>query len=472
MINYESASEPHHPRRDVPKIKRGQRSTRLSAPEQLVGSFLLLILIGAVGLMVLPGLYTSERLSWSDAFFIATSAVCVTGLTTVDTGTFYTIWGQAFILLMIQLGGLGMLTLATFIISALGGRPSLRAELVIAGTPESLPHFPTRRLVVDILKFTLVCESMGAVVLFLLWAPKLGWQAAIWPALFHSVSAFCNAGFSTHSDSLMSFAESSPTLAVISLLIVIGGLGFITLEELFRYFVKRDPHIRRISVHTKLVLSAAAILILLPIACFAIFEWNGALARLSVLDKLANACFMSITPRTAGFHTIDYGQASESTNLLTMLLMTIGGAPGSTAGGMKTTTFMLLVLLAIHKLRGRSFVTFAGRSIPEKTVNHATGLFVIMMAFSMFGVFALQIVDEPLGKDHQLFHRAFEVISAVNTVGLSMGVTSELHVPAKLILMVIMFVGRLGPIALFAAIESRFADRCEFRMATEDVIIG
>lgn len=472
MVSHESTSEFHHPRRDVPKIKRGQRSSRLSAPEQLVGSFLLMILIGALGLMVLPGLYTAERLSWSDAFFIATSAICVTGLTTVDTGTDFTIWGQAFILLMIQLGGLGMLTLTTFIISALGGRPSLRAELVIASTPGGLPHIPTRRLVTDIFKFTFICELIGALLLYLLWGPKLGWREAVWPAIFHSVSAFCNAGFSTHSDSLMSYSGSSLTLAVVSSLIVIGGLGFITLEELYQYFIKRDSRIRRISVHTKLVLSSAALLIILPVACFAVFEWNGALAKLSTIDKISNSFFMTITPRTAGFNAVDYSQTSQSTNLLTMLLMTIGGAPGSTAGGMKTTTFMLLVLLALHKLRGRSFVTFAGRSIPGKTVNHATGLFVIMMAFSIFGVFALQMVDDPLGKDQQLFHRAFEVVSAVNTVGLSMGVTPELGVSAKLILVVIMFVGRLGPIALFAAIESRFTDRYEFRMAKEDVIIG
>jgi trk system potassium uptake protein len=472
MIPHDTLPESHFPRRDVPKIRRSHRSARLSASEQLVASFLLMIVVGTIGLMFLPGLYTGERLSWSDAIFIATSAICVTGLSTVDTGTFFTFWGQAFVLLMIQLGGLGMLTLTTFVISAFGGRPSLRAELAIVGTPESLPHFPTRRLVVDILRFTFFCELVGATVLYLLWGPQLGWLEAVWPAIFHAVSAFCNAGFSTHSDSLMSFSQSPLTIGVISALIVTGGLGFITLEELYRYFVKRDPMVRRISVHSKLVLTAAVVLIFSPVACFAVFEWNGSFAGMAPLNKIVNAFFMSITPRTAGFHTIDYGQASESTNLLTMLLMAIGGAPGSTAGGMKTTTFMLLVLLAFHKLRGRTFVTFAGRSIPQKTVSHATGLFVIMIALSIFGIFAIQLIDAPLGKDNLLFHRAFEVVSAVNTVGLSMGITSQLPIPAKLILVLIMFVGRLGPIALFAAIESRFTDRYEFRMAKEDVIIG
>lgn len=462
--------EVHHPRRDIPKVKQSHRSSRLTSSERLVGSFLGLILVGTLGLMVLPGLYTNERLGLVDALFIATSAICVTGLSTVDQGTHFTVWGQVYLLVMIQLGGLGILTFATFIISALGGRPSLRSEGAISNSV-TLPHVPTRSVVIDIILFTLVCEAAGAIALWLTWMPEKGGLESIWPAIFHSVSAFCNAGFSTYSDSMMNFKESPATLAVISLLIIAGGIGFVVHEELYRYFIKRDPTIRRISIHSKLVLISTLFLILVPVIGFAIFEWKHSFAGLSSSDKISNAIFMSVTSRTAGFNSIEYGTASESTNLLTMLLMTIGGSPGSTAGGIKTTTFVLLGLLAWAKLRGRA-VAFGGRSIPQKTVNHATGLFVIMTTLTLVGVFALQLIDDPLGSDKKLFHRAFEVCSAVNTVGLSMGITNELPAAAKLVLVALMFIGRLGPLAFFAAIESRIADRLTFRMATEDVIVG
>jgi trk system potassium uptake protein TrkH len=254
-------------------------------------------------------------------------------------------------------------------------------------------------------------------------------------------------------------------------LIVVGGIGFVVHEELYRFFIKRDPNIRRVSVHTKLVLTTTGFLIVLPVIGFTCFEWKQAFAGWSTLDKLANASFMSVTARTAGFNSINYANASESTNLLTMLLMAIGGSPGSTAGGMKTTTFVLLGLLAWAKLRGRN-VSFGGRSIPQKTINHATGLFVIMTTITLVGVFLLQLIDNPIGSDKQLLHRAFEVCSAVNTVGLSMGITDRLSAGAMLLLVALMFIGRLGPIAFFAAIESRLADRTAIRMASEDVIVG
>jgi trk system potassium uptake protein TrkH len=472
MNNRSSKHEFHYPRRDIPKVKQSQRPLRLTSSEQLVISFLGMIAVGTLGLLVLPGLYTGPRLGFIDALFIATSAICVTGLCPVETGIYFTFWGQLYLLVMIQFGGLGMLTFATFIISAFGGRPSLRSEVAISAGPGAMPHFPIRALVIDIILFTLICEMGGAIALLLTWGPKMGWVESIWPAIFHSVSAFCNAGFSTfEKNSLMNFADSPATLAIVSCLIIVGGIGFVVHEELYRYFIKRDPSIRRISIHTKMVLIATAFLIVVPVIGFAFFEWQQTLANLTPLNKIANSIFMSVTPRTAGFNSIDYGQASESTNFLTILLMSIGGSPGSTAGGIKTTTFVLLGLLAWGKLRGRA-VSFGGRSISQKALNHATGLFVIMTTITLAGVFVLQVIDNPVGSDKQLIHRAFEVCSAVNTVGLSMGITDKLPGAAKLVLVALMFIGRLGPLAFFAAIESRIADRLTFRMATEDVIVG
>ncbi len=437
-----------------------------------VGSFVLLIILGTIGLKIYPPFYTGDPLNWCDALFTTTSAACVTGLIVEDTATYFTFAGQVYVLLLIQLGGLGMLTFASLIITALGGRPSLRSELAVAGSRDAHPHIPAKRIMIDILKFTFICESIGAIALYLLWAPQFGWKESIWPAIFHSVSAFCNAGFSTNTDSLISHANSSLTLLVISALIVVGGIGFIVMEELSLFFFNRTQQLKRISTHTKIVLLATGLLVVIPGFWFAFFEWNRTLNDLSVADKISNALFMSVTPRTAGFNAVDYGQASDSTNLLTILLMIIGGSPGSTAGGLKTTTFVLLLLLAWSRIRGRRVAIFFDRSIPENTIQQAMGLFIIIAGLTIVGVFLTQLFDDPFGNDHRIFHRVFEVVSAFNTVGLSMGITAQLTDGAKLTLVLMMFVGRVGPLAVYAAFESRFAKRTDYRLANEDVIIG
>jgi trk system potassium uptake protein len=466
-------SSPKPTRRwDLPRITGRKGSSELSSAEMFVGSFVLLILIGTLGFFVLPGLYTGPKLSFVDALFTSTSAICVTGLIVVDTATYFTFWGQLYILVLIQLGGLGMLTFASMIIAAMGGRPSLKAEEAIEGSKRTLPNVPAKKLILDIVKFTIICESIGAICLYCLWAPKLGWIEAIWPSIFHSISAFCNAGFSTNTDSLMSHANSTATLMVIAILILTGGIGFITLEELSLHWKKGRKPLKRISTHTKLVLVGTAVLTFVPAFWFVFFEWNHSFAQLSLFDKIGNSVFLSVTPRTAGYNAIDYRYATDSTNLLTMLLMMIGGSPGSTAGGMKVTTFMLMILLAWSKFRGRSSVIFFDRSIPEKTVEQATGLFVIMVTITIMGVFGLHVFDPKLSFENPFLVRVFEVISAINTVGLSIGVTPQLSAGSKLLLVIIMVIGRVGPLALAAAFEARFVKRMDYRLASEDVLIG
>lgn len=463
---------PGRRRWDLPTGARRKRFSELSSAEQFVLSFVLLIVLGTLGFKVLPGLYQADSLSVTDALFTATSAICVTGLIVVDTETYFTFWGQAYILLLIQFGGVGVLTFASLIISALGGRPSLRAEQAIAGSQHSIADVPAKKMIIDILKFTFLCEAAGALVLFLLWGPSMGWSKAIWPAIFHSVSAFCNAGFSTNSASLMPHSNSAATLLTISALIILGGIGFVVMEELSAYFSASSKRLHRLSTHTKLVLWGTAFLVIAPVFAFAVFEWDKTLAQHSWGDKIANAVFLSVTPRTAGFNAIDYGKATDSTNFLTILLMTIGGSPGSTAGGMKTTVFMLLALMAWSRFRGKHGVIIFDRSIPESTIQQAMGLFVVMLALSILGVLLLQATDDPLSQDHQIFQRAFEVSSAINTVGLSMGITAALSTPAKWVLVMLMFIGRVGPLALSAAVDSRLAEREHYRLAQEDVIIG
>lgn len=443
---------------------------RLTAPQLFVASFLLLVGLGTLGLKLLPGLYTGAPLGWLDALFTATSAVCVTGLIVVDTATYFTPAGQAFLLLLIQLGGLGIIAFTTLIIVALGRRLSLRQEAL--SSYEVAPHVDYQLLTRDVVRFTFGIEAAGALLLYLLWAPRLGWAEAAWPALFHSVSAFCNAGFSTFSESLIGFQDAPLTLLLVAALIVLGGLGFLTLEELMlRRRQRRFGRTLRLSLHSRLALATTAALLLGGWVAFALFEWTHTLAGLPLPDRLANALFLSVTPRTAGFNSIDYAHASDSTNFLTILLMSVGGSPGSTAGGLKTTTFALLGLLAWSRFRGHAIASLWGRSVPEETIQRAVGLAVVAFTLVTACIFVLT-VSEPAGGEAFLAHM-FEAASAFNTVGLSMGITGGLTEVGKAAIALLMFLGRVGPLTFAAAVAlSSPTGTAEFRYAYEDVVVG
>ncbi len=410
-------------------------------------------------------------MSWLDALFTSTSAVCVTGLIVEDTAVFFTPLGQGFILLLIQLGGLGILTFASLIIMALGQRLSLRTEASSIVTPESAMHLAGRNITRDIVRFTFLFEAIGALALYALWIPKFGWKGAAWPAIFHSVSAFCNAGFSTFSDSLMSFQRSPGILMVITLLILAGGLGFLTHTEIWYWFVSwKKRNAFRISLQSRLVIFVTLLLTVAATPLFAMFEWNNCFAGLSVGDKITNSILMSVTPRTAGFNSIDYGKATDSANLLTIMLMTVGGSPGSTAGGVKTTTIALMGLLAWSRLRGSEATNCNGRSVPEETTSRAVGLFVIAIGFSIASVFLLSATEQPTNRG--LTEHMFEVSSAVNTVGLSMGLTGKLTVAGRCLIILMMFLGRVGLLTLAATLTVPRSKAAKFRYAYEDVVVG
>lgn len=446
---------------------------RLSPAQLFVGSFALLIVLGTMALRWLPGLYVGESLSWLDALFTATSAICVTGLIVVDTAVYFTFWGQALLLLMIQLGGLGMLTLTSMIIISLGRRLSLRQEALYTGPMEGAPYVDPQRLIFDVIRFTLVFEAIGAMALYALWIPQFGWQDAAWPAVFHSVSAFCNAGFSTFSDSLVGFRQSPLSLLVIMALIVAGGLGFLTLEEIYlRYQATSRKQVFRVSLHSKIVLSTTLMLLLGGWLLFALFEWTGTLAGLGAGTKSVNALFASVTCRTAGFHTLDFSQATDSTNFLAILLMMVGGSPGSTSGGMKTTTFALIGLLAWSRFQGLITPSVWRRSLREETTQRAIGLFVVAVGVVTVGVFAFTISEGSNPTKRSFLTAMFEATSAFNTVGLSMGLTSDLSTFGKWTSILLMFFGRVGPLTLAAALMLRRKGRSEFRYAYEDVVIG
>lgn len=452
---------------------------RLTPPQLFVASFAGLITLGTVGLKTIPGLYTGAPLNWLDAFFTATSAVCVTGLTVADTATVFTVPGQLFLLVLIQLGGLGMITFTTVIILALGRRLSLRHERLSSTSAEVAPHVPVDRLTRDVLRFTFTIEAAGALVLYGLWAPRMGWVDAAWPAVFHAVSAFCNAGFSTFSTSLIGYQDGSATLVVVAALVVAGGLGFLTLEELaMQRRAVRAREAFRLSLHSRLVLVTTAGLLAAGWVLFGLFEWHGALGELSIADRIVNSFFMSVTPRTAGFNNIDYAEATDSTNFLTIILMFIGGSPGSTAGGLKTTTFALIGLIAWARLQGREIPSVWARSIPEETINRAIGLSVIVFTAVTASIFLYTWTEHAVRigstqEGNRFLAHMFEAVSAFNTVGLSMGVTPTLSEAGRLLTTLLMFVGRVGPLT-FAAALAVAAERHDvsYRYAYEDVVVG
>ncbi len=451
---------------------------RLLTPSRLlVGSFLGLILFGTLGLKLLPGLYVGEPLSWVDALFTSTSAVCVTGLVVVNTATHFTFWGEAFLLLLIQLGGLGILTFTTLIILALGRRLSLHHEATTALQAEVVPEIDFHNLVRNVVLFTFVIEAVGAILLAALWLPRFSPGMAVWHAIFQSVSAFCNAGFSSFPDSLMSFQSAPLTLLVIAALIVLGGLGFLTLEELHLGWNRSKGQRVRLSLHSRLVLATTAVLIVVGWVVCTSLEWTHTLGGMPAVDRMVNGLFMSVTARTAGFNSVDYASVSPGTNFFTILLMSVGGSPGSTAGGIKTTTLAVLALLAFAKLRGRHVAETRTRSIPEDTIQRSVGLVVMAFTVVTLGILILAVTElEPagLGQPHGSFLAyMFEAVSAFNTVGLSMGVTQHLSTIGRLVGVVLMYVGRVGPLSVAAAISLQDIVRSkDFRFAYEDVIIG
>jgi trk system potassium uptake protein TrkH len=442
-----------------------------SASQLLVISFLVLTSLGWLGFLVLPGLYEGDPMSWVDALFIAASAVCVTGLASIDVPVVLSFWGELWLLVLIQAGALGILTFATSIAVAAGRRAGLEVEEAAGSFTAILPSGTPRQMLRTILGVTVACEAVGALALLACWWGEHGFGRALWLAIFHSVSAFCNAGFSLFSDNLIGQQRNASVLGILATLIVVGGIGFPVLHDLRARLRGK----RRLTTHSRIVLVSTSLLIVVGAASFLLFEWDRELHPLGLFDRVVNALFMSITPRTAGFNAVDYGAISNGSLFLTVALMWVGGGPGSVAGGVKVTTVSLLALLVWARLRGDRHVSIAGRTVPDETVHRATGLAVgmvlILLAFTL-----LMLVLEPASADRdaeraQMVSHVFEVQSALSTVGLSMNLTPTLADGSKLALVFVMLLGRVGPLAVLGAMAAR-ATRSTFRYPHEDVLIG
>lgn len=427
---------------------------------QMVITFALLGLVGGT-LLTFPVSAARSPISFVDGLFTAVSASCVTGLTVLDTPRDFTAFGEVVILLLIQVGGLGIMTFSAAASLALGRRMGLRTEAAIndllSEGRSTLPDALRRVLVL-----CFVTEGVGAVLLagaFL--AHGMGPGEALWKGVFTSISAFCNAGFALESDNLVSFQREPFVLHVVGVLIVLGGLGapvMVALPEVLRG--------RKVSVHARLVLVTTALLVVGGAVALASVEWTHTLAGLHWTDRLHNAWFTSVTPRTAGFNSVDFAALSPAGFVLVMLLMFVGGSPGSTAGGIKTTTVALLALAVASTLRGRPEIQVFHRRIDHASVYKAAAVFTLGGVAALLAFLALALTQNIPPR-----LLAFETVSALGTVGLSMGATPRLDVVGRLIVIGCMFVGRVGPLSLFLFMATR-RPPAAWTLPEESVAVG
>lgn len=411
----------------------------ISPPIVISGSFLFLIFAGTL-LLKLP-FVTTRPISWTDALFTATSATTVTGLSVFDPGTVLTGFGELVLLVLIQCGGIGLMTFAVAILILFRKKVGLQNRIYLQESLTQNTVGGIVKLVKLILTFALTVEAVAAVLLTIYWIPEFGFKDALNYSVFHVISAFNNAGFSLFPDNMMSFAGDPLVNVLISFLFIIGGIGFTVVMDISQ---KKSFH--RWALHTKLMIGGTLILNVVAMIVIFTLEYGnpGTLGNLSLHDKLLASYFSAVTPRTAGFNTLNYGEFEDPTLLFTMLLMFIGGGSASTASGIKLTTFIVVILATISFLRSRREPELFGRSIRIETVIRSLAITTISVLLVVFFLFLLTVTEKipflPL---------AFEVVSAFGTVGLSMGITAELSDLGEVLLSLVMFTGRIGPLTLF-----------------------
>ena len=469
---------------DSQTIQNFARLRRRLSPAQIITiGFAVVILAGAL-LLTLPIASTSgEPTSFLDSLFTATSAVCVTGLVVVTTVTHWTVFGQAVILVLIQIGGLGIMTMITLGMMAIGRRISLRDRLVIQASYNQEGLSGMVKLVRRIVLTTFVVELCGAVILaitFYFSRPmSLGW--AVWKGVFHSVSAFCNAGFDIIGPTnLMPYQSNVVVNVTIILLIILGGIGFTVLAELgklVRNIERRSlrTRLRHLSLHAKIALVTTGLLLLSGTVLFCLLEWNNpdTLGEMSAGNKVMAAAFQSTTLRTAGYNTLDQGSLTEASQFISCLLMMIGGSPAGTAGGMKTVTFGVILISMLSVCRGRDRLEAFNRTVPLDILQKALSVALMLLSIIVVSTILLCFTERGSVFEHSFLDLLFECTSATATVGNSVGITPYLSNLGKIIIMCCMYLGRLGPVTVVVAINDRMrADARATAYPEERVIIG
>ena len=446
-----------------------KRHKNLSATKIIAITFAAIILLGACLLMLPAASRDGISCGFRPALFTATSATCVTGLVLYDTWSQWSGFGQVVIISLIQIGGLGFMSAATLFVFLLRRRIGLKQRLVMAQALSVSDMDGIVRLQKTVLKGSFAIEGIGALILFVHFLPEFGfWKALRW-GVFHSVSAFCNAGFDifgsiTPGSSVMEFQSDPVVLLTLCMLISVGGLGFLVWQE-----IAQKRRFKAFSVYTKLVLLTTLALIVGGTLVIAVLEWNnpGTLGPMGVGDKLLNALFQSVTLRTAGFVSVDQAKLTDAGKAVSMLLMMIGGSSGSTAGGLKTVSFIVLVLFIAARARGRSAVRVFRRTIPQGQVLDAMTIGFIMIGLAVFGGVFLSATS-PVSFTDALY----ETVSALATVGLTAGATTSLSIPAQILIILYMYFGRVGVLTI--SMGFLMGDRAEerYQYAETNLLIG
>jgi trk system potassium uptake protein TrkH len=442
-----------------------RRFNRLSPQQVLVIGFAALIIVGGLLLSLPVASRRGDRLPFTDALFTSTSAVCVTGLVVVDTYDQFSLFGQLVIICLIQIGGLGIMTISTLVFLILGKRVTLRGRILIQEAMNQLTLEGMVRLIKKVIVVTVVVESIGAILLAFRWSKEMSLPKTVYYGIFHAVSAFCNAGFDLFGGfkSLTMSRGDIVINLIITSLIIIGGLGFAVVAE----FLENSFGAKH-SLHTRLVLSTTVLLIVLGTVIVFLLEGRNpdTLLSLGAGEKVLASYFQSVTARTAGFSTIPSGDLRPATLFFLATLMFIGASPGSTGGGIKTTTFIALLLAVLSVIRGRDDVEVFERRIPKGVVGRA--LAVSMISLTM--VVLITIVLSAMQK-FEFLEVLFETTSAFGTVGLSTGITPRLALPGKILIMLTMFSGRLGPLTVATAIAQK-QHIVQVRYPEEKVMVG
>lgn len=438
------------------RVYSKRRSSHLAPPVVLIIIYASFIILGTIALKLPFAVHTP--ITWSDAAFTATSAVTVTGLAVVDTGSYFTLFGQAVVMLLIQLGGLGLMTFAVLILSMFGLPVGFKHRLYLQEDLNQTSATDLLALTQMIIKVVLFCELIGAALLALVFVPEAGWKAGLWQAIFHSVSAFNNAGFSLFPDSLSRWVGNPIINLTIPGLFILGGLGFTVASDIWRV---RNWH--RFSLHTKLMLVGTAALLVWSALAFAAMEWTNpdTLGALSWSDRIWASWFQAATTRTAGFNTVEIANLTESSTLMFMTLMVVGAGSTSTGGGIKVTTFIVLLLATLAFFKQRASIHVFGRELGLEQVMKVLALAMVSVLIILCGLFVLLLFHEG-----DFLDLAFETVSAFGTVGLSRGITGDFDIAGRAVIMVVMFVGRVGPLTLGFLLATRRPSRIGYPSGT------
>lgn len=449
-------------RKAVQAMKKKKSTTRMIA-----FGFAAIICIGTC-LLSLPIAARSGESNILNAFFTATSATCVTGLVVADTYQNWTLFGQLVIISMIQIGGLGFMTIGVYISVLLKKKIGLQERETLHESVNSLAVAGVVRLAKKIVQGTFLVEGIGALLLAIRFIPQFGWIKGSYYAVFHAISAFCNAGFDLFGiqgaySSLVYFEDDILVNIVIMSLILIGGIGFIVWDDIS----KNKWHFKKYLLHTKIVLVSTLGITVIGTALFLVMEHQHLFADMSWKEKLLAALFSCVTPRTAGFNTVDTAALTDASKFLTMLLMFIGGSPGSTAGGAKTTTMVVLIFYAIAMIRNHEDINLFGRRLTSEVVKKANAVVMINLSLAVTAGLAIMTMQPTI----PFVDVMFEVLSAINTVGMTTGITRDLTVWSRIIIVLLMYCGRLGSLSFALVFAQKNTTDC-VRLPQEKIIVG